>query len=502
MIPPNRHLRFAGTMALCAVALGAGIYLASVLEMPVLKAFGVGLIVFSWTTPVIYAARYKTRSEFKKTASAEDLRAVKQLLESHAKSSSQNAFTATKKHTQTLKRIEERVRTISVLQQAKALGSYVDGTDVLFVTSNGAGLGHLSRLIAISRQMNPGTTYEFLTLSKAYKQIRGSGRRVHYFPSNETSGVGANEWNNRFRAYLRNLIVEIRPRVVVFDGTWVYAALTDMCRAHGVPIIWVQRGMWKKEADRKSGQRHNAHICAEHVVVPGDFSGDEYVDSGPRIHAEHVEPIVLTTKADLLTRSEACAALGLDEASRYVLLNFGGGIVSDPQPLATKVVEIIGQLAPNLIPVQLVSPLSGSRGAASGAKSVHAYPIMKYVRAFDFTIMAAGYNSAQEAVSLETPSILVPNKQARTDDQYRRAESLASRGLCLLADDPKSIEDAVKRMLDPFTRDQIRSQLSRIEEPRGAQQAGRYVEEVVASTRWPSHARTIADIGSDGATIV
>src|SRR5690606_38881916 len=119
------------------------------------------------------------------------------------------------------------------------------GIDVLFVTSNGAGLGHISRSLAIARELPDASKFELLTLSKAYDRLPPASHAIHYFPSNEVAQQSAGRWNQAFLTYLLDLLGQSRPKVVVFDGTWVYAAVANACKAQEIPLVWVQRGMWR-----------------------------------------------------------------------------------------------------------------------------------------------------------------------------------------------------------------------------------------------------------------
>ena len=54
---------------------------------------------------------------------------------------------------------------------------------VLFMTSNGTGLGHLTRSMAIARRLDAGIEPAFFTLSAAAPVVRGQGFRVEYMGS-------------------------------------------------------------------------------------------------------------------------------------------------------------------------------------------------------------------------------------------------------------------------------------------------------------------------------
>src|SRR5699024_9033802 len=228
-----------------------------------------------------------------------------------------------------LKRLEGTIRRLEVMAGEIEAPSLRPELDILFVTSNGAGLGHVSRLLAIAEHLPDGRTYELLTLSAAYRRVSTPGLTVHYFPSSGTTGESPARWNRLFAAHLREMVTAKRPRLVVFDGTWVYSGLTEVCRAYAIPLVWVQRGMWKTEVDESSTQRHNARDVVDAVIIPGDFAADEEVDCGPGISPVHVAPIVRIMRSAMVGREEACRRLGLDPSSRHILLNLGSGVLED-----------------------------------------------------------------------------------------------------------------------------------------------------------------------------
>src|SRR5690606_39057206 len=60
----------------------------------------------------------------------------------------------------------------------------------------------------------------------------------------------------------------------------------------------------------------------------------------------------------------------------------------------------------------------------SSVKPLSVYPLVRYLRAFDVFVGAAGYNTCCEVVQTGVPALLVPNEQL-ADDQLRRAQLVA-----------------------------------------------------------------------------
>lgn len=480
--------RLAGTLMLSAVLLACGIALLCLGRPHILDVLATGVVAVSWLIPVLLVVRWRARASGATRAELQQLQrvVVDKVEEIRVKQSRHEYYQEL-----SLQRIEDGLRRLSALNPKESMQIAEPGVDVLFVTSNGAGLGHISRLTAIAKHLPAARSVEFLTMSTAYKQVAGSGITINYFPSSDAVGEPPATWNPIFRTYFHHLVQRVRPRVVVFDGTWVYTGITDVCRALGIPLVWVQRGMWKPDVDVASVQRHNAKSVADHVIVPGDFAGSEIVDVGRGLEPHYVGPILMTNREDLLPRDEACAALGLDPARQYVLLNLGGGAISDPDSIAHEALLLLQHFAPHLTPVQVVSPLAAKVEEVPGLTRISGYPVMPNARAFDVMIAAAGYNSVQEAVSLGVPTILVPNAETRTDDQVRRARGIASQGLCLVAETAQELRTAVEHMANGDRRQTQRDRMGVVEPPTGAAEAADVLEKIWEQASWPLRAETL-----------
>lgn len=475
-------------LMLSAVLLTCGIALLLLGRPLILVALATGAVAASWLIPVLLVVRSRARASGATKAELQQLQrvVVDKVEEIRAKQSRHEYYQEL-----SLQRIEDGLRRLSTLNPKDLMQITEPGVDVLFVTSNGAGLGHISRLSAIAKHLPASRSVEFLTMSTAYKQVAGSGITINYFPSSDAVGEPPATWNPIFRTYFHRLVQRAQPRVVVFDGTWVYTGITDVCRALGIPLVWVQRGMWKPHVDAASVQRHNAKSVADHVIVPGDFAGSETVDVGKGLEPHYVGPILMTNREDLLPRDEACVGLGLDPTERYVLLNFGGGAISDPDSIAHEALVLLQQFSPHLTPIQVVSPLAAKMEEVPGLRRISAYPVMSNARAFDLMISAAGYNSVQEAVSLGVPTILVPNGETRTDDQVRRARGIASQGLCLLAETARELQTAIEHMADTDRWQAQRDRLGLVETPQGAAEAADVLEKIWEQASWPLKAETL-----------
>jgi hypothetical protein len=353
-------------------------------------------------------------------------------------------------------------------------GGKTGAAKVLFVTSNGSGMGHIARCLAISRAAEArGMSTAIVTLSTAYKLVRESGRHVLYYPSPDVTVWRRDVWNRRFAAYLYELFGESRPDVVVFDGTAVYRGLTDACRQIGVPLVWMRREMWKDGVDRT--QFDAPFTVADYVLVPGDVGSE----ADPRQdEAEYLESIVSVRRDRVLSPQEARSALGLDPNRRYALIQTGKATI-EGESVVPRAVEHVRSLTELIEPVVFVSPVApADRGVPGPTAITGRFPLAPYLQAFDFAVCSAGYNSVHENLELGIPAVYVPQTGTLTDDQVERARRVEERGLGLLATDFDLLASGIAQLCRDETRGSISKRLAARETSDGSSAAAEAIAQV------------------------
>ena len=355
---------------------------------------------------------------------------------------------------------------------------------ILFTTSNGTGLGHLTRSMAIARRLGPEVEPLFLTLSAAAPVVRQMGFPVEYVASYATPGSGNDyRWSRRLRARLRAVIAEAEPAVIVFDGTHPYEALLGALPSSGV-AVWCRRPLWKAGSSRVPLGRAGAFDA---VLEPGELAESE--DRGPTValrgRANRVGPIVLLDRSELLPRAEAEAELGLEPGRTNVLVTLGQGA-----EVREATVRCLRHLTGNegVQVAALSSALAAVDSVPAGVVQLRAtYPMSRYFKAFDAAVAAAGYNAFHELIALGVPALYVPMAR-ETDDQAARARWAESAGLGLGTDGPADLrlEAQLDRLLDAGERDAIAARLAELAEPTGAADAARWLTDLAPPAQAPS----------------
>lgn len=346
----------------------------------------------------------------------------------------------------------------------------------LFATSNGTGLGHLNRAMAIARRLPSGSEPVLFTLSQAVPAVVGAGFRVEYHPGYRRPASGSDwQWNMRLRRRLEDLLADEEPDVVVFDGVHPYRALTHVLSAPGAPpSIWCRRPLWRRGSPAAPLRRTGAFDA---VLEPGELAGDR--DLGPTVarreETVRVAPIVFCDPRDLLPRERAAHELGLDPERRTALVNLGqGGATDDAVRVA---LDRLGAERDLQVAV-LRSSIGSGIEAPRGTRVLQAtFPMSRYFRAFDLAVAAAGYNAFHEHVAFALPTLFVPMPR-QTDDQGARASWAAETGAALAVAGPTdpALPERVGELLEPASAEGLARRCGELSPGNGATAAAELVE--------------------------
>lgn len=374
------------------------------------------------------------------------------------------------------------------------------------MTSNGVGMGHISRQLATVLAAGQEVRAVVLSLSGALPRVaaavargelpeaEGLDVRWEYCPSWESPWLaspgrpallGKAERALRWGPYLRERVValvrETGARALVFDGVAAYPGLLQARRAlPSVRFAWVRRGMWHPAtpARRLDASRH-----FDLTLSPGDLA--EAHDRGPAVgrqDAVRVPPVSLTSVLAPSDRAAARAALGLPAEGPVLLLSPGSGVL---RPMDELVAEVLGRLRGTPWHVA-VTRQAISRVRVPEADQVtvldDVYPLARHLAAFDAAVGAAGYNSVHELLGSGVPSLFLPNPRSTTDDQVARAEGLAAEGLALVSDG-HDLGARLAELLDEARRAELAAAMAGLAPLDGAARAAEAVLELARTGR-------------------
>ncbi|MGV8839572.1 MAG: glycosyltransferase [Bauldia sp.] len=347
---------------------------------------------------------------------------------------------------------------------------------ILFVTSNGTGLGHVSRLLAIARHLDDFEPV-FVTMAQAVSSIEAFGFTAEYLPSQQYTGADPLLWDGWFRAELELLIDTYDAAGIVYDGNGPSHGLVGAAGSRGqCGLAWIRGGM----AGRASVPHIANSLHFDLIVEPGEAAtADDFGETVRRRgEVELVEPILLLDPSELLSRKEAAKALGLDPKRPAALIQLGTGSNRDVVTLIDRIVAGLAGSGTQLAIAEWSSaaplpPLWPEAVIVSG------HPLAQYYRAFDFTVAAAGYNTFHEIIAYGVPAIFVANGHHAMDDQLARARYAEANELALALDerDLTELPEMLKVMTSEPARAFLRENCLKRPAPTGAKAAARLIRE-------------------------
>lgn len=355
----------------------------------------------------------------------------------------------------------------------------------LFFSTNGVGMGHLTRQLAIARRLPRSIEPVFLSMSQACGQVEKFGFVVEFTPYHSYYDGQIDHWNTHLTHLLHEMMAFYDPSILMFDGNYPFRALVNARKQHpGRPFVWCRRGLWQPDQNARALERSNLFDL---VIEPLDLA--TVFDRGPtkseQAAVRCIPPIRLLGEDELEDRETAAAALGLDPAKPAVLLQLGSRNNYDLAPLVDRLLPALR--AVDNLQIATVQWLISEEdhGWPDDVHVLSGYPIARHFAAFDFSIATPGYNTFHELVAYGVPSIFIPNENPSMDDHVVRA-AFAERqgfGFSLRRAEVYKIAAVIDAITRPEVREKMRKAAAEHASSNGAGIAAEAIEELVRSAK-------------------
>ncbi|WP_347548774.1 glycosyltransferase [Pseudalkalibacillus hwajinpoensis] len=348
-----------------------------------------------------------------------------------------------------------------------------NGNAILFVPTNGAGLGHLTRLLAIARRVkriDPSKKIIFHTTSSAMHLILQEGFLGYHLPSKMLfpKEMSAKQWNAMLRDHLETVISIHQPETIVFDGAFPYAGLVaSMRKKDGLRKIWVKRGQHKEGKAELVETKENEF---DEVYVPGEAGGENSMrKEGIKTYCE---PVLYLDREELKDRESVRRQWNIPEGMKMVYVQLGAGKIND---IHSTISILLNELLKREdVFVVIGESIIGNRMDLKMDRvlTLRDYPNSIYFNAFDLIVTATGYNTFHEVMYFGVPSILIPNENTKTDDQVARGMIAGNAGAAIVLRDPgaSDFEKAIEEALDEENNRNMRKNALSLVKENGAQQ--------------------------------
>lgn len=350
------------------------------------------------------------------------------------------------------------------------------------MTSNGTGMGHLSRQIAVAHALGDSALPVFFSLSRAVPVIGTYGYRGEYCPSREREWMPVSRWQEYLRERVHTFAQESAVDTLVFDGVVPYQGLL---RARmdlpDVRFVWMRRGFWRNGANAAALRSSRFFDL---VLEPGDLAAA--ADDGPTAHlddAVRLPPVSIAEHIPQLTRREAAEELGLDPNRHTALVTLSSGRLNDVASIGAATVSALledpnWQVAISRSALTQIGVPMADRSRCVELSGV--YPLAQFLPAFDAAVSGGGYNSVHELLYASIPTLFLPNQSSTIDNQVQRTVWLADQGLALHGDEtsPDEIQKQARRLFDVSLRASLRDACRDLKRPSGSRSAASAIVEI------------------------
>lgn len=348
---------------------------------------------------------------------------------------------------------------------------------ILFMPTNGSGLGHVTRCLAIARRLKkiyPNVEIIFFTTSFAINVIKEEGFLVYYFPSPNLlpKYIGNKTLDSIMEKQLTEIIKRHNIDTIVFDGVFPYSYLINVIlKTKFLNPIWVQRGMHKKGKSKLIIDREKFFNL---IIIPGE--ADRKYLQYKNNNFKYCPPIIYSQRNELLSREIVLKMWNLDPNKKTVYIQLGEGLYNDVNSLISKVVNLLKD-EKNLQVVVGESIIAHKPYKIDpNIFTIRNYPNSIYFNAFDFAIITGSYNTFHETIYFGLPTIIFPVKETGTDDHLKRAKIVTKlkTGFVITDFQSQKFKNAVNKILDPEINKRMRENTKNIFE-NGAILAAKYI---------------------------
>ena len=359
----------------------------------------------------------------------------------------------------------------------------MDKPTIILATSNGIGMGHLTRASAIATELKSFANPIIISMASGVVEVpKIAGVRFEYVPGRDRRWMGRFEWDKYLRDRIAALIDETGAKILSFDGVVPYPGIIGVKNIRPeISLVWVRRVFWQK-----TPQRYLLNLQSKMmdlIITPGDYS--QSYDKGPttnRNDSTLVKPISIYNSKLSMGKPEARKILGLDPDRPAVLVQLGIGEADANAKLTAALTGLLSW--PNLQVVLTKDPVDsqGKNLAPAGLdiKVIRYFPLANVLNAFDAAICAAGYNSVHEELAAKIPTLFIPNIRG-TDNQAARAAWTADNKMALTVDQSnlKQIQENAAKLALQSVRDELAGNCAKLPLANGASDVARIFTELL-----------------------
>ena len=133
---------------------------------------------------------------------------------------------------------------------------------ILLVTSNGIGMGHLARAVAIGQALKGRAEVVIASMAYGISEVNAAtGIKTFYIPGRDKADVPKYAWESFLRDQILQLAQETNAQVVTFDGVVPYPGiLSARLKNNHFKLVWIRRGFWQRKLHTLALEIGRAHV--------------------------------------------------------------------------------------------------------------------------------------------------------------------------------------------------------------------------------------------------
>lgn len=317
---------------------------------------------------------------------------------------------------------------------------------VLFPT-NGVGFGHFTRMYGLARRLrrlDPDLEIIFFTTQPTLHLPYLDGFPTYHLAGpKKFKGLDSEGWNAMVQEMLTLVLETHRPQTFVFDGSFPYRGMLDALDTIAVPQkVWLRRGMFRKGTSIPVDSIGRFDL----IVHPEDAVSLPPTEIEHDVDVKVIPPMTLIDSDEMWDSTVARRRLGVPLDARVAYVQLGAGRINEIDSDVRQVVDAL--LSHDDVHVVLGESLLGDR-LQINLDRVHLirdYPNALFLKAFDFSIQAGGYNSFHEMRKQGIPTLFLPNMKTGMDDQLARCNVAEEEGWGIVHSS-NSFRDSINELL-------------------------------------------------------
>ena len=305
---------------------------------------------------------------------------------------------------------------------------------VLFVPTNGVGLGHAKRCSLIADAMREKAAPKFAAFPSCIGMLNASG--FDTVPLVSRTQKYASHMNDVVN-FARLSAAAQDAKVTVFDGGYVFDSVMRAAAEHGRQSVWVRRGLWQASQNNKIALDRQKTFTR--IVVPAEVFDELNNPIGRERNVVRVGPIVQHADVDPAQKERLRGDLQNQlsmTGQTLVVTMLGGGVAADRRAQVKTVCAHLENRS-DVMHVLVVWPTATTDPSwfqyknTRVVQSVHASALIPLA---DLFISAIGYNSFHEVIYGGVPTIFIPQMASFMDDQRARGQAAADREVAMMVE--------------------------------------------------------------------